>query len=349
MDSCALKQSTQKSLKGQSAEQMGLLTISPPPGLEHLVNLAPPPGLESQGLQNQAQLQWPPGNFRTALQRPPGIFADRYLPPPGNFNFPCAWQPVRALGWHMPPSAQQPRRPPGHWDNISVASTACTAESTPILGSPRRAPSVASDEDGMMQFPRIEHRLMEELGVGKFLQEEFNEEVFDENVDVCSSLLEAGVHAESKEQQAQVDDGASRINWQVDAKKLSSMERQIISPSFQISEKASVKIMLKAKGVGSRKGQASFKKSRGIGSVEVKFVEGSTEAPQLRLYVSVGDQLPRGPVDHDFGTSSVCNLPKDMEEWNFSSSVDLQSSSFLVSLHVLDVTSNHTIEEEMPA
>mmetsp|Transcript_78956 Transcript_78956/g.140055 ORF Transcript_78956/g.140055 Transcript_78956/m.140055 type:complete len:348 (-) Transcript_78956:725-1768(-) len=345
---------------------MDLAPISPPPGLEHLAKFEAPPGLG-----HLANLEPPPGRAGSVPQRPPGIFSTKatsFPPLPGNFDLQqqqlgfhpvfeppleflrhdlqplFAQQPVWPPCVNMLPSARQPLRPPGHWDSISLASTAVP---TPNLGSPRRAPSVSSDEDEMLQFPRIVHSLTKEWSVEDCLQEVLNEEAPDQKVDVYQPLLEVGAHAQCNAQQAQVESGACLINWRVDAKKLSSMEQHIISPSFQISKQACVKIMLKAKRVGSRKGQACFRKSRGLGSVEVKFVEGSSAAPQLRFCLSVGDQLQRGPVDHDFGTSSVCTLPKNIEEWDFSSSVDPQSSTLLVSLHVLNVTPSHAFEEEI--
>jgi len=334
--------------------QMDLGPISPPPGLEHL---APPPGLNVSGQQklSLADLAPPPGleapSQQAKLLRPPGIFTSSpqqsakdysfdveasmagtptISPPPGDFGLmqphwpmqPVFQPPLEFFGHEepvfQPPldlfsfdvsplPAKQPMRPPGNWDSISCASTTVTDDaSSPALGSPRRAPSVSSDEGGILPFRSILEDFMPENVAGNSVCEEeqsTKEELF-------------GIH------------------WSVDAKKLSSKDKQIISPSFQISPHASVKIMIKPKSVGDRKGQASFHKAKGFGSLEVKFVEDSSVAPTIRFCVSVGGEASYGPVEHDFGSSGVCILPK---EWDFRSAVDSESSSFLVSVQALDV------------
>lgn len=338
---------------------VGLASISPPPGLEHLAGLAPPPGLNASGHQqiSLVDLAPPPGLEAPGKQqakplRPPGVFtpprqqatenhcfdvetnlakAPTYSPPPGDFSLvqpqwptpsvfqspfdffrhdePVFQQPLDAFTheeYVQPPLPKQPMRPPGNWDNISCASTALTDDaSNPALGSPRRAPSVSSDEGGILPFRSI------------------LEDFMPENIaDNCVHEVEQSTKKEQSE-----------IHWPVDARKLGSKDKQIISPSFQISPHASVKIMIKPKSVGDRKGQASFHKAKGIGSLEVKSVEESTVAPTIRFCVSVGGQASYGPVKHDFG-NGVCILPT---EWDFRSAVDSESSSFLVSLQVLDV------------
>mmetsp|Transcript_133581 Transcript_133581/g.236376 ORF Transcript_133581/g.236376 Transcript_133581/m.236376 type:complete len:371 (+) Transcript_133581:67-1179(+) len=368
MDMYTLQNSSQKPLEDHLSAQMDFSALAPPPGLGHLAQLAPPPGLQAPtdlapppgleppadfapppGLKLPAELapppERPPGHFKSAPQRPPGIFSVQERPHPlhqlpleallFDLQPSCAWQqPAFPPGFNLLPSAQQPIRPPGNWENVSVASTAAP---TPIVGSPRRDEAVSSDEDDMLQTTTVLHHVMPESSWKGALNEQ----------NVCQSLSEAGSPAELKAREAQVDHGSDLICWQVDAKKLRSNERQIISPSFKISQQASIKMMIKPKSAGERKGQAGFRSSRGLGSVEVKFVEGSAVAPKLRFCISVGDQPQRGPFEHDFGSSSVCSLPQDMEEWDFSSCVNPESSSFLVSLQVLAVTPSCALAKEV--
>lgn len=126
------------------------------------------------------------------------------------------------------------------------------------------------------------------------------------------------------------------FQWHVDAKKLESNDRQIISPSFAISEGVSVKLMIKPSC-------RSFNRSKGVGSVEVKFVGESTPAPKIRFSISVGHQAACAPLEHDFGKSLVCTSAKQLQDWNFSSSISRASQSLLVSLHVFEILHSDTL------
>lgn len=130
-------------------------------------------------------------------------------------------------------------------------------------------------------------------------------------------------------------DGRLKVHWPVDARKLRGRDKQIISPSFEIQQGLTFRLMVKPTFMGEKKGQASFSKARGRGSVELKFVEGAAAAPVVRFRVKVGQGEPRGPVVGDFGRRTFCGLPKDIEEFDFQSAVDPETSTFLVSLEVL--------------
>jgi len=130
-------------------------------------------------------------------------------------------------------------------------------------------------------------------------------------------------------------DGHLKVHWPVDAKKLRGKDMQHISPSFEIYPGCSLKLMLKPKCMGNKKGQASFQKARGRGSVELKLVESVALAPTLRFCISVGGCLPRGPVEHDFSDGFVSGLAKNDDDFDFLSAVDPNSSTFLVCLEIL--------------
>lgn len=137
-------------------------------------------------------------------------------------------------------------------------------------------------------------------------------------------------------------DGWRRVDWPVHARKLRSKDKHHVSPSFEISPGTVFKLMLKPTPMGEKKGQASFHRARGCGSVELKLVDlGPFPAPTLRFRISVGKQLPRGPVEHNFNNSPVGgSAAPDLQGFNFSSSVDAQSSTFLVSLEILPMPQN---------
>merc|ERR1712176_1099515 len=108
--------------------------------------------------------------------------------------------------------------------------------------------------------------------------------------------------------------------WEIDAKKLQTLDQQIVSPILEIDPKTSCRLMLKPTSKGDKKKQTTFRKSSGCGSIEVKMVQSEESQPRIGLCVSVGKgkQAQKLPalVKHDFDRSSVCRLG---EEWNFRS------------------------------
>lgn len=128
--------------------------------------------------------------------------------------------------------------------------------------------------------------------------------------------------------------GHLKACWTVAAKRLRGKDQQIVSPSIEISPGSSFKLMLKPKPKGDKKGQASFSKARGIGSVDLKFMEGSAGAPTLRFRIAVGAGSPHGPIQHDFSESATVGSLA-ATAFDFASTVEPNSSTFLVSLEVL--------------
>jgi len=129
-------------------------------------------------------------------------------------------------------------------------------------------------------------------------------------------------------------DGHLNVHWPVDARKLRGKDKQIISPSFEIFPGCSFKLMVKPRAMGDKKGQASFHKGRGCGSVELKLVEGVVLAPTLRFRIAVGGTNACRMVSHDFSNSTVCGSDRGEGHFDFKSAVDRKSSTFLVSLEV---------------
>jgi hypothetical protein len=144
---------------------------------------------------------------------------------------------------------------------------------------------------------------------------------------------------ESRELSCTKDEaGNLLVTWPVDSRKLVSTDKQVISPQFAAAG-AYFRLMLKPTSVGEKKGQASFRKAKGRGFIEVKLVDGV--APKISFYLSVGvddkegsPQVPRGPVQHDFGNGIVCGLPPDKQEWNFAEAVESSTGTFQVQMKV---------------
>jgi hypothetical protein len=126
-------------------------------------------------------------------------------------------------------------------------------------------------------------------------------------------------------------DGSLRITWPVDARKLTTKDQQIISPSFEIVPECSFRLMLKPTAMGDKKGQACFKKARGCGSVDLKLAECRGSAPTLSYSISIGDSSAFGPIQHDFKDSC---LSRNDQTIDFTKAVDPATSTFFVTLVV---------------
>lgn len=249
-----------------------------------------------------------------------------FLPTPSAVNF----------SWSSSVPRQQ-KRHTGSWDAASLASTAAGDDSLSSgKNSPRRQCSTSSDEEGTAQFRAIPEDVGKEADQAK--------EQPPQSFTACTANLSSAesppqcVGAKPDEIQAErtCEDGQLWIRWPADARKLKTKDRQIVSPSFQISPSASIKLIAKPKSAGKRKGEGCFRSSEGMGAIELKFMEGTEVAPKIRFCVSMGEQSPRGPFEHDFGKSRVCAMTQ-MEDWDFRACVDADSSTFHVSLQLLSI------------
>jgi len=84
----------------------------------------------------------------------------------------------------------------------------------------------------------------------------------------------------------------------------------------------------------------SFRTSHGQGFVQLKC---EAELPPLfalvTFAISIGSgkniKEARGPVEHYFGSSAVCGLPKGGDIWDFPKVVDQASRTFVVCLEIM--------------
>jgi len=132
----------------------------------------------------------------------------------------------------------------------------------------------------------------------------------------------------------------NRINWTVDARKLRGNDKQAVSPPFSLNfgpqfHDIVFKLMLYPKVVSDSKGGASFKKARGCGFVQLKCEAELSQADANVQWRIVIGGVARGPVIHNFSNSAVSRLPKDKEEWEFSTAVDQDSQTFVVCLEIM--------------
>jgi hypothetical protein len=127
-------------------------------------------------------------------------------------------------------------------------------------------------------------------------------------------------------------DGYVRIQWTVDARKLKSSDKQLVSPPLDVdlglaSGPVAFKIMLTARGV-------AFKKSGGVGCVQVKCCSELGEDACTKVRIAIGRDQPRGPVPHCFSSNPVFSLPKELAEWDFHAAAERQSNSMVVNVDI---------------
>lgn len=152
------------------------------------------------------------------------------------------------------------------------------------------------------------------------------------------------------------DDEAAKqsIWWMVDSAKLRGNFTGAVSKSFEIRDASgalrsfimiiSPKLsqrrgsIVRSKGV---KGAVSFRAANSQGIINLK-CKADSFIGSLKFQLSIGhhredcgtEELPRGPVEHDFSQSSVGGLKLNDEVWDFKKFVDSGSSTFMVCLDV---------------
>lgn len=141
-------------------------------------------------------------------------------------------------------------------------------------------------------------------------------------------------------------DGCSFVHWALDARKLESQDKQVVSPAFKLDLPGQglqpFKMVLYPKVVNDGKHGAGFRKAKGKGRVVLKceaLLPADCADITLRISVGRDDKLqpPRGPAKHNFYEQSCQGLPKEKETWDLTSSVDEDSRSLLISLELAPV------------
>jgi len=108
------------------------------------------------------------------------------------------------------------------------------------------------------------------------------------------------------------------VVWTIPEKKLSENYKTLISDDFEIWERGTFKLMLRA-CLHNMKG--GFRESKGVGMVELKFCGGTEFAGKVHWRVAAGQnqEIPFQGLDQDFATRSQSSL---QQEWNFFSVVN---------------------------
>ena len=136
-------------------------------------------------------------------------------------------------------------------------------------------------------------------------------------------------------------ESTTAVQWTVDAKKMRSKDRVVVSSPFMLplgGQLLPFRMILVPSVVCKKARGHCFKKAEGRGSVQLKCE--ASDLPQdantrIQYSVRVGWERFRGPKEHDFRQAMVCGLPKNQEDWNFAEAEDVASRTFTVHLEVL--------------
>lgn len=139
--------------------------------------------------------------------------------------------------------------------------------------------------------------------------------------------------------QLQGPEGKEQIHWKVDARKLESQEKQILSPEFELTlpgvGPTPFRLMILAKETRG-KGCRGFLKAKGRGRLFLKC--GRSSLPEsdtaLALCVTIGRES-KVLKAHHFAEHSCCPLQEGKEDWDLLSVVDQVSRHFEVDVEVL--------------
>lgn len=142
-----------------------------------------------------------------------------------------------------------------------------------------------------------------------------------------------------------VEDGSYCVRWVVDSRRLKSMDREAASPTFDLYFAGAIpfRIILHPKSAHDNKGGNCFKKSQGVGRVELRCLESmdGLDNPVVTFRVSVGSkglrgyQRPRAPVTHNFSERPIAGLSEGQDTWNFNRAVEKPSKTFEVCIAIL--------------
>eukprot|EP00929_Paragymnodinium_shiwhaense_P099895 TRINITY_DN6180_c0_g1_i1.p1 TRINITY_DN6180_c0_g1~~TRINITY_DN6180_c0_g1_i1.p1 ORF type:complete len:325 (+),score=39.01 TRINITY_DN6180_c0_g1_i1:79-1053(+) len=119
--------------------------------------------------------------------------------------------------------------------------------------------------------------------------------------------------------------------WVLDARKLTSSDKVIVSPRFEFAAPGPVpfRVMLYPKEINYHSGSVSFRRSRGLGTVHLKS-EINLQGDVL-IDVSVGQSCCDEPIEHDFSETGVCRLP---DLWNFCKEIDAATQTIEVRVSI---------------
>jgi len=136
----------------------------------------------------------------------------------------------------------------------------------------------------------------------------------------------------------------------VDARKLRGSDKQLASSNFDVDLGPGLgsvvfKVMLATFG-----GTQSFKRTGGVGYVQVKCASEGDINTKIRVSIGRGDRQrpPRGPFTHSFSDSPVFTLPRQQAEWDFWGAADEQSMTLVVNVDIAPLAEANLDGTEAP-
>lgn len=140
----------------------------------------------------------------------------------------------------------------------------------------------------------------------------------------------------------QTPDGKTPVQWTVDARKLKSTDKVIVSPSFEIrcgARSSKCKLMIFPDVLDTKRGGSTFRKSKGKAYVEVK-CESNPPEHEVEFTMAVTDIINTsrltpccGPFHHNFAEANICKI---QQVWDLP--CDANTSTFQVLLCVHELT-----------
>jgi len=141
-----------------------------------------------------------------------------------------------------------------------------------------------------------------------------------------------------------------RICWTIEkpAEMLNSKDQVRISPLMDVplgegQGSANFKLMLRPRVSCEGRGGACFRRSKGQCYIEIKCEEGQDVIGNTQFSFWVGEQRPRGPIEHNFSSDAVGRLPKDIELWNVKESMG-QKPQLVVGVDILVFTAHQAAQ-----
>jgi len=122
-------------------------------------------------------------------------------------------------------------------------------------------------------------------------------------------------------------DGTVTIFWEVPARKLTSTDKQVVSPPFTIikaGQEVPFKLILFPVPTSDHHRGSCFKNSNDKGYMQLK-CDGSPHDDSEELSLEFNffvhtESEKKGPVRNNFFEKSTCGLPRDISEWNLQTS-----------------------------
>lgn len=145
---------------------------------------------------------------------------------------------------------------------------------------------------------------------------------------LVSDALRKDVSLSSPLQVDCLSGGRTLVRWALDVRKLSSSEKQLLSPEFKIDFPGlgpqPFRMMVLAKQMRRHKGGQTFAKAQGRARLLIKSAASMPDhASRVAFSMTIGD-TSRGPFWHQFVEQTCCDLQAVHEDWDLLAAKSLK-------------------------